>query len=189
MIMTTALFLLADGFEELEFIAPYDILHRGGIDVITASINDKNEVTGAHGLRVLADFQLPSYKELPEGRGVNMLILPGGGLGTENLLKSQLVKDLLIKSYAAGKKIAAICAAPKVLANAGILKTHEATSYPGARADVEPLCKKYLDVPVAVSENIITSRSAGTAAEFGFTLLSILTNFETSDEVKRKMFF
>ena len=179
MIMNKALFLLADGFEELEFIAPYDILHRGGVDVIAASISDKSEVVGAHGLRVLTE----SITDF------NMLILPGGGVGTENLLKSQQVKDLLIKSYAAGKKIAAICAAPKVLANAGILKKHEATSYPGARSEVEPHCKKYLDIPVVVSENIITSRSAGTAAEFGFTLLSILTNFETSDEVKRKMFF
>jgi len=177
--MATALFLLADGFEELEFIAPYDILHRGGVSVKTISISDKNEVIGAHGLKVITE-NITAF---------DMLILPGGGLGTENLLKSSLVKDLLIKSYETGKKIAAICAAPKVLANAGILANHEATSYPDARADVEPHCKKYLDVPVVASENIITSRSAGTAAEFGFTLLSILTNFEISNEVKRKMFF
>jgi len=177
--MPVALFLLADGFEELEFIAPYDILHRGGISVSTASISGKNEVLGAHGLKILTD----------DSTDFDMLVLPGGAVGTENLLKSESVKSLLIKSYEAGKKIAAICAAPKVLANAGILASHKATSYPGVRAYVEPFCKKYLDVPVVVSGNIITSRSAGTAAEFGFCLLSLMADFETADSVKRKMFF
>ncbi|MCL2284383.1 MAG: DJ-1/PfpI family protein [Fibromonadales bacterium] len=177
--MSTVLFLLADGFEELEFIAPYDILHRGGVDVKTASISGKCEVVGAHGLKIITENIVD----------FDMLVLPGGGVGTENLLKSDLVKELLIKSYADGKKIAAICAAPKVLANAGILASHEATSYPGARADVEPFCKKYLDASVVISENIITSRSAGTAAEFGFCLLSLMAGFEISDSVKRKMFF
>jgi 4-methyl-5(b-hydroxyethyl)-thiazole monophosphate biosynthesis len=183
--MSTVLFLLANGFEELEFVAPYDILHRGGVAVKTASINDKKEVAGAHGLTVLADCRLQQMEGLP----FDMLISPGGGPGTENLLKSHSVRELLIKSYETGKQIAAICAAPKVLASAGILANHCATSYPGVRADVEPYCKKYLDVPVVVSENITTSRSAGTATEFGFCLLSLLKNLEISASVKAKMVF
>jgi len=183
--MSTVLFLLANGFEELEFIAPYDILHRGAVTVKTASINDKKEVTGVHGLTVLADCLLQQTDELP----FDMLILPGGGPGTANLLESSSVKNLLIKSYEAGKQIAAICAAPKVLANAGILANHLATSYPDVRKDVEPHCQKYLDVPVVVSKNITTSRSAGTATEFGFCLLSLLRNFEVSAIVKAKMVF
>jgi len=183
--MKTALFLLANGFEELEFVAPYDILHRGGVKVQTASISDKKEVTGSHNLTVVADSLLSQIDSL----NFDLLVLPGGGPGTENLFKSDLVKKLLLKSYEECKRIAAICAAPKVLANAGILSDHEATSFPATRADVEPFCKKYLDVPVVVSGNIITSRGAGTAAEFGFCLLSLLAGLNVSEDVKGKMKF
>jgi len=151
--MTRALFLLMDGFEELEFVAPYDILHRGGVNVQTASISDKKEVTGSHNIKVLANALLSQIEDLP----FDLLVLPGGP-GTENMLKSDLAKKLIIKSHEAGKKLAAICAAPKVLANAGILRNSEVTSFPAARAEVEPFCKKYLDVPVVVSGNIITCR-------------------------------
>ncbi len=183
--MATVLFLLADGFEELEFVASYDILHRGEILVKTASISDKKEVSGAHGLIILADSLLQQMEGLP----FDMLVLPGGTKGTERLLETPAVKSLLVKSYEAGKQIAAICAAPSALANADILRDHAATSYPAVRGSVEPHCKKYLDVPVVISENIITSRGAGTAAEFGFCLLSLLAGFETAAAVKAKMIF
>jgi 4-methyl-5(b-hydroxyethyl)-thiazole monophosphate biosynthesis len=183
--MATALFLLANGFEELEFIAPYDIFHRGGVTVKAATITSKKEVIGAHGLAVLADSLLQEFEDL----SFDLLVLPGGGPGTQNLRESEPVKNLLLKSYEAGKQIAAICAAPKVLAGAGILRNHLATSYPDVRADVEPHCKKYLDVPIVMSENIITSRGAGTSTEFGFCLLSLLVGFKVSAEVKNKMIF
>jgi 4-methyl-5(b-hydroxyethyl)-thiazole monophosphate biosynthesis len=183
--MAAALFLLANGFEELEFMAPYDILHRGGIEVKAASISSEKEVAGAHGLNVLADSLLQNVEGLP----FDLLILPGGGPGTKNLRESELVKNLLLKSYEAGKSIAAICAAPSVLANAGILQSHCATSYPSVREDVEPYCKKYLDIPVVISENIITSKSAGTAVEFGFCLLSLLAGTDVAEDVKGKMKF
>jgi 4-methyl-5(b-hydroxyethyl)-thiazole monophosphate biosynthesis len=183
--MKKTLFLLANGFEELEFVAPYDILHRGGVETKTASISGKKEVEGAHGLAVLADSLLQQVNGLP----FDLLVLPGGGLGTENLFKSDSVKNLLIKSYEAGKTIAAICAAPTVLANAGILKKHEATSYPSVKDKVEPNCKRYLDAPVVISENIVTSKGAGTAAEFGFCLLSLFAGLEAAEDVKGKIFY
>jgi len=183
--MATALFLLANGFEELEFIAPYDIFHRGGVTVKAASITSKKEVVGAHGLTVLADSFLQEFEDL----SFDVLILPGGGPGTQNLRESESVKNLLLKSYEAGKQIGAICAAPKVLAGAGILRNHLVTSYPDVRADVEPHCKKYLEVPVVISDNIITSRGAGTSAEFGFCILSLLVGSKVSTEVKSKMLF
>jgi len=180
--MKSALFLLTNGFEELEFVAPYDILHRGGVKVQTASISDKKEVVGSHNITVVADMLLSQIEDF------DLLVLPGGP-GTDNLLKSDSVKKLLIKSYEACKQIAAICAAPKVLANAGIIRNCEATSFPATRPEVEPFCKRYLDVPVVVSGNIITSRGAGTAAEFGFSLLSLLAGLNVADEVKGKMRF
>jgi len=180
--MKTALFLLTNGFEELEFVAPYDILHRGGIKVQTASISDKKEVVGSHNITVVADQLLLQIEDF------DLLVLPGGP-GTDNLVKSDEVKKLLIKSHELGKQIAAICAAPKVLANAGILRDFEATSFPSERANVEPFCKRYLDVPVVVSGNITTSRGAGTAALFGFSLLSLLAGLNVAEEVKAKMKF
>jgi len=182
--MKSALFLLMDGFEELEFVAPYDILHRGGIKVQTASISDKKEVVGSHSITIVTDLLLSQVEDLP----FDLLVLPGGP-GTDNYLKTDLVKKLVLKSYEAGKQVAAICAAPKVLANAGILRDCEATGYPSERANVEPFCKRYLDVPVVVSGNVITSRGAGTAAEFGFSLLSLLAGLNISEEVKAKMKF
>jgi DJ-1 family protein len=183
--MATSLFLLANGFEELEFVAPYDILHRGGVKVQTVSISDKKEVTGSHNITIVADSLLSQI----DGLNFDLLVLPGGGQGTENLFRSKSVKKLLLKSYEECKRIAAICAAPKVLANAGILRNHEATSFPSTRSEVEPFCKKYLDVPVVVSGNITTSRGAGTAAEFGFCLLSLLESLNLATEVKTKMQF
>jgi len=182
--MATSLFLLTNGFEELEFVAPYDILHRGGVKLQTASISDKKEVVGSHNITVVADLLLSQIEDLP----FDLLVLPGGP-GTDNYLKTDLVKNLLLKSHKAGKQIAAICAAPKILANAGILKELEATSFPSVRPEVEPFCKRYLDVPVVVSGNIITSRGAGTASQFGFSLLSLLAGLNTSEEVKSKMKF
>lgn len=152
--------------------------------VQTASISDKKDVTGSHNITVLADTLLSQIEGLP----FDLLVLPGGP-GTENMLKSDLVKNLLVKSHEAGKRIAAICAAPKVLANAGILCNCEATSYPSVKTEVEPFCKRYLDIPVVVSENIITSKGAGTAAEFGFCLLSLLAGSDVAEDVKRKMKF
>ena len=166
-------------------MAPYDILHRGGIEVKTASISLEERVLGAHGLPVLADSRLEKIEALP----FDILILPGGGEGTKNLRNSLPVKNLIVASYNAGKTIAAICAAPSVLANAGILQNHEATSYPSVRENVEPHCKKYLEEPVVASKNIITSRGAGTAAEFGFCLLSLLAGNEVSADVREKMLF
>lgn len=182
--MITAYFLLADGFEELEFIAPYDILHRGSVNVKTVSIGSDKHVTGSHGVIISADLFLHEIEE----NSFDLLVLPGGP-GTDNLLKNDAVKELLIKTYNANKKIAAICAAPKVLANAGILLNHEATSYPSVKKEVEHGCKKYLEQSVVISGNIITSRSAGTAADFGFCLLSVLKSPEIASEVKEKMIF
>jgi 4-methyl-5(b-hydroxyethyl)-thiazole monophosphate biosynthesis len=182
--MRRVLFLLADGFEELEFVAPYDILHRGGVEVKTSSISHEKTVTGSHGLPVLVNSLLNEIEGLP----FDMLILPGGP-GTKHLRESSAVKNMVIAANNAGKFVAAICAAPTVLANAGILRNHVATSFPSVKGDIEPHCKKHLDVHVVVSENIITSKGAGTAAEFGFCLLSLLAGAEKAAEIKRLMQF
>jgi len=180
-----ALILLADGFEEIEFVAPFDILARGGVNVVTASIHETSAVESARRLQVTADQQIDAITL----DGYDMLILPGGGVGTQNLRKSEKVLDLVRKFYKAEKFVAAICAAPTVLAAAGILQNHRATSFPGTDSDVAPYCKAYLTERVVVDGKVITSRAAGTAADFGFTLLALLEGDTRAKTVREQMVF
>jgi len=109
---------LADGFEEVEAIAPIDLLRRGGMDVITVSIMGRTTVHGSHGIDVGADTVLEEF----DFAGVDMLVLPGGGLGTKNLKACTPLLDKVKEFDAAGKYIAAICAAPTVFGMLGLLQ-------------------------------------------------------------------
>lgn len=179
------LILLADGFEELEFVAPFDILIRGNVDVVTASIHETTSVESARGLQVSADLLLTEVSAADYG----MLVLPGGGTGTQNLRKSEAVLNLVREFEQQGKTIGAICAAPTVLAAAGILQNYRVTSFPGTENDVIPYCKSYSPEAVVVDGNLITSRAAGTAAQFGFALLSRAAGEQRAAEVRKQMQF
>jgi 4-methyl-5(b-hydroxyethyl)-thiazole monophosphate biosynthesis len=176
------LVLLADGFEELEFVAPTDVLRRGGVNLTTASIRDLERVQGAHNIPMIADMRLQDNL-----LAFDMVVLPGGGKGTENLGASPMVLDLVRKQNKEGRFLGAICAAPTVLAKAGVLAGHKATSYPSVRNEVEAACDEYLEDRVVVSGNIITSRGAGTALEFGYALLAALEGQAKADEVKAQI--
>lgn len=113
---------LADGFEETEALAPLDILRRGGVEVKTVGVTG-GYVTGAHGITVKADILPPiALKDNTEA-----VILPGGGVGTQNLDASVLVKEAVQSAYSSGKLICAICAAPSVLGKMGLLRGKKAT--------------------------------------------------------------
>jgi 4-methyl-5(b-hydroxyethyl)-thiazole monophosphate biosynthesis len=182
--MNDVLILLADGFEELEFMAPLDILRRGGLDVKTASIGAELGVKSARGVQVQADSLLKDIKE-----NYQVLLLPGGMPGTENLQTNPEVIQLIRHYYDSGKYIAAICAAPKILAEMGLLKGRSATSYPSVQAEVESRCKKYLEANVVIDGPIITSRSAGTSHKLGFALLEILKGRAHSNHIRAQMLF
>ena len=175
------LFLLADGFEEIEFTAPFDILMRGGVKVTLASIHEDAMVESARGLQVRADALL-SELDLDDYQGI---FLPGGGRGVDNLRASEAVLDCVRKFYNKQKWVTAICAAPSVLAVAGILQHHKVTSFPGIEAELAPYCKAYSHERVVVDGKVITSRSAGTAEEFAFTLLEILEGTPKAKEIKK----
>lgn len=170
---------LADGFEEIEALAPVDILRRASVDIKTVSINDTLEVTGSHGITVQADILLRDICENAE-----MLVLPGGMPGTLNLQKCQPVCDMLIKTDG---YVAAICAAPSVLGGLGVLKGKKATCYPGFEDKLEGA--ECVNLPVVVSGKTITSRGAGTAHLFGFTLLSLLKGEEIAEELRKTMMY
>ena len=171
---------LADGFEETEALAPLDILRRGGVEVQTVGVTG-GYVTGAHGITVKADILPPiALKDNTEA-----VILPGGGVGTQNLDASVLVKEAVQSAYSSGKLICAICAAPSVLGKMGLLRGKKVTCYPGF--------EKYLDgaelseANVAESGNVITANGMGAALDFGFAVLARLRGADKAEEVKRQI--
>ncbi|MDR3295476.1 MAG: DJ-1/PfpI family protein [Clostridiales Family XIII bacterium] len=169
---------LADGFEEIEALTVVDVLRRAGVNVRTVSIMKDLTVTGAHGVPVVADalFEDAGYEPC------EMLILPGGGPGTKRLLEHEGLKKALLDFAAAGKWIAAICAAPMVLARNGLLDGRNATVYDGMEGELAKA--RYTKEPVVRDGNFITSRGPGTAIPFALALAEILAGKEAADKVK-----
>lgn len=172
---------LADGFEELEALAPLDILRRAGFEVETVSITNDIEVVGSHGLRVLCDSTI----NLISPEIAELLILPGGMPGAENLAASEELAKILTKQNEGGKWLAAICAAPFVLGKLGLLQGKQATCYPGYEQYLEGA--ECLNQPVVVSQNVITGNGAGAAVRFAFTIVAKLKGQRVADFLAEKM--
>ncbi|MCF0223712.1 MAG: DJ-1/PfpI family protein [Fibrobacter sp.] len=175
------LFLMADGFEETEFVTPFDYLQRAGIDVYMASISDSISVQGGHGLVIEADGLL-SELDVSIFDGV---LLPGGGVGVQNLGASQTVLDAVKNFDSANKFVFAICAAPTVLSKAGILASRKATCYPGCETNMH--CKEFSKDRVVVDGKMITSRGAGTAEEFAFAIIEILGGADLKEKIRSQV--
>jgi 4-methyl-5(b-hydroxyethyl)-thiazole monophosphate biosynthesis len=174
-----ALVFLADGFEEVEAVTPIDYLRRAGIEVTTASAGGSRTVTGAHGLPVVADSLIT---ELPEGAAWDVLVCPGGMPGASNIAASAPACALLKAQAAAGRLIAAICAAPAVvLSPLGILRGRRFTCYPGMEKGAGDA--QWSAGRVVTDGNIITSRGAGTAGEFARAVIGAVLNREEADKV------
>lgn len=175
--------LLADGFEEAEAVVPCDILRRGGAEIRLVGVNGMT-VTSAHEITMTADMTLDQVK--PED--VEMVILPGGLVGVENIKKSQTAMELLRACWEGGKYLAAICAAPTVFGGMGILKGKEAVCYPGMEGELEGAIHRKGD-QVAVAGNIITGEGPGSTYEFGYQLLETVKGKEAVEQVKHGMHF
>ena len=172
---------LATGFEELEAMTIYTVLKRGGVDIQFICLSDNRQVTGARGATIIANQSISQA----DYHNCEMIILPGGALGAKNLLANEILAKKLLEFQNSKKLIAAICAAPMVLGELGILSGHEATSYPGFE---EHLKGANLSLEsVVVSGNIVTSRGPGTALEFAFKLLEILKGTTETDKIKSQM--
>ena len=171
---------LADGFEEIEALAVVDILRRGNVLVKTVSITKETLVRGAHNITVQADILAEEIEENP-----SMIILPGGLPGTTNLKKSPVVEKYVRETYQGGGVIAAICAAPSVFYDYGLLEGKKATAYP----DYEEYMTgcDFTGADVETDGNIVTSKGAGTAHLFGFKLLEILKDKEVAEKIKKAM--
>jgi 4-methyl-5(b-hydroxyethyl)-thiazole monophosphate biosynthesis len=171
--MKSALILLAEGFEEMEAIGTMDILRRGNINTSSASITGDLTVYGAHNIIVRADACMD---ELLVDQ-FDALILPGGGPGSQQLRDNENVRQLVANYCKLQKLVAAICAAPRVLGAAGILKGKKATCYPGIENELKDAT--VIDAPVVTDGNIITAKGPAYVFDFAFAILDYLYNDNT----------
>ena len=160
---------LAEGFEEIEALAPVDILRRGRVEVRTVGVGRK-KIRGSHGICVEADITTAELGSLEDADAV---ILPGGMPGTLNLEADAAVISAVKYCAENGKLIGAICAAPSILGHLGLLKGKHATAFPGFEKDLEGYLPRK-DGFVERDGNIITARGMGVATDFGLELLSAI---------------
>ena len=175
--MKRVLVPLAEGFEELEAVTIIDILRRAGVDVVVASLGE-SPVAGAHGIRIAADTPLGALAE----QEFDMVAMPGGMPGAEHLKKDVRIAELIKRLRGQGKPVAAICAAPMVLAAAGVLEGRRATSYPGFLKDAKGTT--VVNEAVVSDGGIITSRGPGTALDFALALVAELAGDAARNDVE-----
>ena len=170
---------LADGFEEIEALTQVDYLRRAGIELKTVGVTGKT-VNGAHGISVLCDI---TEKDVVLDENLSMVVLPGGIPGVPNLSKSEIVIDALEYAYKNDKFIAAICAAPTLVAKYGYLEGKNAVCYPSMENELYGA--NCTDAAVVRDGKVITARAAGASEEFAFELIRALTSKEAAEKVRR----
>jgi len=173
--MASVLIPLADGFEELEAVTIIDLLRRAKVVVTVAGLNGTEPVTGSRGVRILPDAALADVL----GQAFDMITLPGGLPGADHLDRDPRIHQLLQQMQAQGAYTTAICAAPRVLANAGVLNGKRATGFPGQLETLSAQTFELVDAPVVVDGKVITSKGPGTAMEFALHLIEALCGKET----------
>lgn len=172
--------LLGKGFEEIEAVAPLDILRRGGIEAAFAGIGGKT-VEGAHGISVNCDIAVEDIK--PEN--IDMLVVPGGLGGVESIMASQTAMELIKNAGEKGLALAAICAGPTVLHKLGLMNGVKAVCYPGMEEEMPG--GEFGNSPACVDGKIITGRGPGAALEFGFELLRYFKGSDVVNELRKSM--
>jgi 4-methyl-5(b-hydroxyethyl)-thiazole monophosphate biosynthesis len=177
--MPTVLVILAEGFEEIEAATPIDLLRRAGAEVTTAALADGIHVTGRCGITLHADTTLANV----ETRLFDCLLLPGGP-GVKNLRADPRVKPLVLRHYDVGKWVAAICAAPTVLHDAGLLGGRRYTAHFSVAGELPQILAAER---VVVDGKLITSRGAGTALDFGLQVTEKLFSAEVAREIGRSV--
>jgi 4-methyl-5(b-hydroxyethyl)-thiazole monophosphate biosynthesis len=169
---------LADGFEDIEALSIIDILRRADVAVDTVGVPG-NMITSKSGVRLMVDRKLGEIK----AEDYSGVILPGGGNGVENLSRSASLMDIITKLNDKGKMVAAICAAPSILAKIGILEERRATIYPGLERELP----KPREDKVVVDGNIITSQGPGTAIDFSLKLVETLKGQSKAEQIRKSL--
>lgn len=177
--MARVLIPLAQGCEELEAVTIIDLLRRAGIEVVTAGL-DSEPVTASRGVVLLPDTSLDQVMN----ETFDMIVLPGGLPGADNLDNDPRIHTMLKEMAIKGGYTAAICAAPKVLANAGLLEGKQATSYPGFLDKMDLPQVDVVAKPVVIDDKVVTSRGPGTAMDFALELIERLAGKEQREQVE-----
>jgi len=179
--MAKVLVPLAQGCEELEAVTIIDLLVRGGVDVVTASLDDNKTITASRGVQFLAKQTLQEVLN----EDFDLVVLPGGLPGADYLEQDPRIAQKLKSTLEQGGIAAAICAAPKVLASAGLLDGKQATSYPGFIDQMPAPQMQYRTDAVVQDGQIITSRGPGTAMDFALHLVEVLQGVEVRQTVEK----
>lgn len=178
--MPSVVVILADGFEEVEAVAVIDVLRRAGIDTVIAGLHD-GPIVSARKVKVLPDTVIDTVRV----DDFDMIVLPGGQPGADNLNADTRVRNLITGFSLKGKLTGAICAAPYVLGNAGVLKGRHATAYPSYKERLGGAI--YEETAVVVDGNILTSRGPGTALAFGLAIVERLVSKDMAHKIKEAM--
>lgn len=182
--MPRVLVPLAPGFEEIEAVTIIDVLRRGGVDVTVAGVHGPGSVEGAHGIALGAEAGLATVRD----QDFDMLILPGGEPGVTHLAGDAALQALVARRMRAGLGLGAICAAPRILAEAGFLHGRPATSHPSVEAALRAGGARYDDVRRVVRDGaLVTSRGPGTALEFALEVLEMLGLGERAGRLRQAM--
>lgn len=181
--MASVLIPLAEGCEELEAVTMIDLLRRAGITVTTASLGHQTQLTASRQVGLVADTLLDAVLD----DEFDMILLPGGQPGTDHLNNDHRVHALIKRLQQDNQYLAAICAAPMVLASAGVLEGKRATSYPGALDKSQWPTIEICDDPVVIDDKVLTSRGPGTAMDFALTIIELLSSKTTRDQVETSL--
>ena len=178
--------LLGNGFEEIEAVAPLDLLRRADIGVSTVSLTSDLQVRGGHGVTVQADITLDEV----DFASLEMLVLPGGGGGVDSIARTPGAMDLVRRTMEAGKPLGAICAAPSLLAALDLMDGRRVTCHPAVYSKVEAGGGiLQIELPVARDDNLITGKAAGASLDFGLELVAALRGREASEEMRRTIMY
>lgn len=178
--MAKVAILLADGFEEVEAMTVIDVLRRADIEVVIAGLHD-GHVASARKVKVIPDELIGNVR----ADDFDMVVLPGGQPGSDNLNADERVRALVRDFHGRGKLTGAICAAPYVLANAGVLDGKKATSYPSYRDKLGSAC--YSEERVVEDGSVMTSRGPGTSFAFAFAIVERLAGKEKAQKIREAM--
>lgn len=177
--MPRVLVPLAQGCEELEAVTIIDLLRRAGIEVVTAGLDD-NPVTASRGVKLIPDTSIQQV----ENDDFDMLVLPGGQPGSDHLANNEHIIKIIQRLAEKNRFISAICAAPRVLARAGVLDGKRATCYPGSLDSFELSSTDITNESVVIDGKIVTSRGPGTAMDFALTLIEQLVGTDAKSKVE-----
>jgi 4-methyl-5(b-hydroxyethyl)-thiazole monophosphate biosynthesis len=180
--MSHALVPLAQGCEELEAITITDLLTRAGIRVTTCGLDDR-PVKASRGITIIPDTSI----EKVSSETFDLIVLPGGLPGADYLRDNKTLQSMIKKQAEENRYLAAICAAPKALARAGLLDGKNATGFPGVLDSLDNEKITVTDNAVEIDGNIVTSRGPGTAMEFALTLIELLEGKSKRDQVNQQL--